>query len=87
MESLKEFKKKYKKITKRVSKKGEEVYQKIKDELEKEHKGKFIIIEPESGEYFIGDDKLNLVKMACKKFPDKIFKMRKIGYRASGFLR
>lgn len=87
MESLKEFKKKYGKISKAVSKRGDRIYQQIKDKLEKDYKGKFIIIEPDSGEYFVGDDELELVKIASKKFPDKIFNMKKVGYRAAGFLR
>jgi len=87
MEKFEEFKIKYRKISESVSQKGNEIYQKIKDNLEKDYKGKYIIIEPESEEYIIGDDKLELVKKARQKFPDKIFNVKRIGYKVSGYLR
>ena len=34
--------------------KGDEIYKKIKDKLEPEHKGEFIAIEVDTGDYFVG---------------------------------
>jgi hypothetical protein len=40
---------------KELAAKGEAVYERMKEQLEKEHYGKFIAIEPESGDYEIAD--------------------------------
>ena len=87
MAELAEIKKRYGKLTENVLSKGEEIYLRLKDDLERENKGRYIVMEPETGEYFIGDDELQLIKTARQKFPDKIFRIKKIGHKAAGFLR
>lgn len=65
-----------------LARKGETIYQKVKDELEKEKQGKFAAIEVESGKYFIGDNQLEAFEKAKKHFPKKIFYFVKIGFPA-----
>ena len=63
-------------------KKGDEVYQRLRRQLESQHKGKVIAIEPESGEYFLGADVLGVLQKAKKRFPQKIFHILRVGYPA-----
>lgn len=63
-------------------KKGDEVYQRLKPQLERQHEGKVIAIEPESGEYFLGADVLGALQKAEKRFPQKIFHILRVGYPA-----
>ena len=60
--------------------KGEQVYQKFKDSLEEEYKGKIAAIEIESEEYFLGDTEHEALEKAKQKHPEKIFYIVRIGY-------
>jgi len=66
-------------------KKAEEVYSKIKHTL-KSQEGKFIVIEPESGDYFVGDTDLEAYKAAKQKYPHKETYMMRIGFKAAYFI-
>ncbi len=69
--------------TQEIARKGEEIYQKeLKEKLEKEYIGKFVAIEVESGEYFLGETQMEATTKARKKFPDKITYLVKIGFPA-----
>ncbi len=63
--------------------KGEEIYRKIRDKLEPEHKGEFVAIEVGSGEYFLGKSPQIADGKASEKYPDKIFYLVRIGRRAA----
>lgn len=63
-----------------LSEKGKEIYQNLKATLEPEHKGEYLVIEVESGDYFIGRTIEEAGKKARRKYPDKIFHLIKIGY-------
>lgn len=66
----------------RIVQKGKEIYQSLLPDLEKSHKGHYIIIDVDSGDYLI--DKISArarVRMQ-KKYPDTIFFAAKIGYPA-----
>lgn len=52
----------------------------MKATLEPEHKGEYLVIEVESGDYFIGRTIEEAGKKARRKYPDKIFHLIKIGY-------
>lgn len=63
-----------------VIKKGEAIYfSRLKDELEPTHSGETVVIEVDSGEYFINKDVLVAVNEARAKFPDKLFYIATIG--------
>jgi hypothetical protein len=66
---------------KTFSEKAHQVYDKIKDELIQEYKGKIVAIEPESGDYFIGDTKMEAGMQAKIKYPDKLFYFFKVGFK------
>ncbi|HID31106.1 MAG TPA: hypothetical protein EYP19_14060 [Desulfobacterales bacterium] len=65
---------------KEIGQKGRERFRAISKDLEKEHFGKAVAIEVESGDYFIGETGVEATKKARKKYPDRIFYLAKIGY-------
>jgi len=64
------------------SAKAQDIYKQIKGQLEIKHKEKFVAIEPDSGDYFLGNDQMGAVSKAKEKHPDKIFYLIKIGHEA-----
>ena len=66
-----------------ISKKGKEFFQKLDPELREQYFGKFIAIDADSGDYFIGDTSIDADKKARAKYPGKVFYVGRIGYRAA----
>lgn len=67
---------------KRLSSKGERVYRRLLRHLIPKYKGRIIAIEPDSGKYFIGRDELKVALKAMKAFPNRLFRVFRIGYPA-----
>ena len=67
----------------KIGEKGRELFKKISEELERDYRGKFVAIEVESGDYFIGDTIIEADRKAKEGHPDKVFFLGKIGYRAA----
>jgi hypothetical protein len=51
--------------------------------LEPQHLNRFVAIEPESGEYFLGDTFDEAVKSARTKYPSRLSHTIRIGHRAA----
>lgn len=51
--------------------------------LEEQHRNRFVAIEPESGEYFLGDTFDEAVKSARAKHPSRLSHTIRIGHRAA----
>ena len=51
--------------------------------LEPQHRNRFVAIEPESGEYFLGDTFDEAVKSARAKHPSRLSHTIRIGHRAA----
>ena len=63
-----------------VEKKVQELYkQKLRDKLETESLGKYIAIDVETEEYFLGESLEDALNKAKEKYPNKIFHSIKIG--------
>ncbi len=62
---------------------GKKVYEKIKDQYEPKNNGKYLAIEPESGEAFMHDDAAYAMIKAQKKYPKRLFFVLKIGCEAA----
>jgi hypothetical protein len=61
---------------------GEEIYaRKLKAKLEPKHIGKIVVIEVESGKYFVGNNMDEAMDKAEAKFPDKVFYIKRIGFK------
>jgi len=63
-----------------ISTKGQRILEAVLEELEEEHFGRFIAIEVDSGEYFIGDTAIEATRKARVKHPSKVFFLGRIGY-------
>lgn len=69
--------------TQEFAQKGEEIYGKMKDKLEKKYYGKFVAIEIGSGKYFIGDEQTDAIKKAKDKFPKSVFYIARPGFKGA----
>ncbi|MEW6126290.1 MAG: hypothetical protein AB1757_04435 [Acidobacteriota bacterium] len=54
----------------------------LKSQLEPEHHGRFVAIEPDSGRYFPGDTLPEAVHAGRAAMPGKQFYLNRIGFRA-----
>lgn len=64
----------------RIADEGRKIYEKIKDEYDPKEKGKFLAIDIESSDVFLGETSSEALLKAKEKHPDKIFYVLKIGY-------
>lgn len=62
-----------------VIKRAVEIYEGLKAQLEPAQNGRYVAIEVESGEHFLGDTREEAVKLSKAKYPDRITFTRKIG--------
>jgi len=69
-----------------LTEKGEAIYDKIRNEVEKKFQGLFIAIEADSGDYAIAESPLEAVDKAREKHPESIFYVKRIGYRVARIL-
>lgn len=59
------------------------IYEKLKEDLEKNHWGEYVVINPNNGDYFVGSDRSEVLAVARAKYPNVLFFSHRIGYRAS----
>jgi len=62
--------------------KAKAIYQQLRSQLEAEHKGEIVAIEPESGDFFLGANVIEAVLKGREKHPDRVFHSIRIGYPA-----
>ena len=65
-----------------LSQKAEAFYEPLRANLEKEHRGEFITIHPENGNYTIRSRRFDAVHEMRAKYPNVLFYTKRIGYRA-----
>jgi len=82
-EVLKRLKSKAKYTTKELCSKGEKIYAKIKEKLEPTLNNKFVAIEVDSGDYFIGNDAIEAADKARERYPGSVFFLVRIGHPAA----
>ncbi|MBA7556693.1 hypothetical protein ES705_49409 [subsurface metagenome] len=82
-EALKRLKSKARYTTKELCSKGEKIYGEIKEKLEPTLNNKFVAIEVDSGDYFIGNDAIEATNKARGKYPSSVFFLARIGYPAA----
>ncbi len=56
-----------------IARKGKDLFQKLDAQLRETYFGKFVAIDADSGEYFIGDTTMEADKKARAKYPGKVF--------------
>ena len=70
--------------TKSVIERAKRIYdEQLRAVLEPEHRNRFVAIEPESGEYFLGDTFDEAVRSARAKHPSRLSHTIRIGHRAA----
>lgn len=70
--------------SRQVIRKAKELYERnLKHDLETTQRDKFVAIEPESGDYFVGDTLDDAVKLARNKHPGKLSHTIRVGHRAA----
>ena len=62
-----------------ISRKGQEIYQSKKLEYEPTHNGKFLAIETETKELYLGETSAEAMEKARQTNPGKVFYVVKIG--------
>lgn len=62
-----------------LSQKGMAIYQKISGKMEEKNLGKYLAIEVESEQYFLGETMIEAMAKAKERFPDKLFYFVRIG--------
>jgi hypothetical protein len=66
-----------------ISKKGRQIFEALSPELTVEHRGQFIAIDADSGDYFMGETGIEATRKAQATYPGKIFFLGRIGYRTA----
>jgi hypothetical protein len=66
-----------------IFRKGRDLFQKLDAELREKYSGKFIAIEVDSGDYFLGERGIDASRQGKEKYPDKLFYVGRIGHRAA----
>ena len=69
-----------------IVEKGTKIYERIKKKYEPKHIGKFLAIDPESGDAYLGKDTVQAVEKGRKAHPETVFFLVKIGYSAAEIL-
>ena len=66
--------------------KANKLFEKISKELTAKHKGKIVAIDTDTGSYFVGDSEIDAYQKAIKKYPDKKFIFKRIGFDSTYFV-
>jgi len=70
--------------TKSVISRAKEIYeQRLRNNLEANHKDHFVAIEPDSGDFFLGETFDEAVKLARSKYPSTLSHTIRIGHAAA----
>lgn len=70
----------------RIAEEGAKIYEKIKNQYEPEHNGKFLAIDIDTERVFLGNTNSEAVEAARKSCPNKVFYVVKIGSAAADIL-
>ena len=70
--------------TSAVIERAKRIYvERLQAAIEPQHQGRFVAIEPESGDYFLGDTFDEAVRAARVRHPDRPSHTVRVGYRAA----
>jgi len=62
------------------------LFEQINKELSSKYKGKIVALDIDSGSYFIGNSELDAYKKAIKKYPNRQFVFKRIGFDSTHFV-
>lgn len=64
----------------KIADEGEKIYQKVKIQYEPQEKGKFLAIDIETENLYLGTTSAEALELARQQHPDKVFYVVKIGF-------
>lgn len=64
----------------RIAEEGARIYEKIKINYDPKEKGKFLAIDIDSGEAYLGNTSAEALELAREHHPNKVFYVVKIGF-------
>lgn len=64
----------------KIAEEGSRIYKEIKDKYDPKEVGKFLAINPDNGDVFLGDTSAEALVQASKKYPKNVFFVQKIGF-------
>lgn len=65
---------------------ADSMFKKLDEKLSPKFRGKIIALDTETGDYFIGNSELEAYKNAVKKYPNKQFVYKRIGFHSTHFV-
>lgn len=67
-----------------IASRGEEIYEReIRDKVEPEHIGEFLVVDIETGRYTLDPDHLAALKRAMAEIPNGVRYVKRVGFRAA----
>ena len=67
-----------------IAEKAKQIYEeKLRERLESSDHGRFVCIEPESGDFFLGDTFDDAVNQAIDVYPDRLTHTLRVGHAAA----
>jgi len=69
--------------TRSVIERSKKIYEQHRESLEAEHRDRYVAIEPQSGEIFLGDTFDDAVKAARTEYPSRLSHTIRIGHEAA----
>lgn len=74
--------------SKSLAEKGQETYDRaLKHVLEPAYVGKFVAVEVDSEDYFLGSTPIEAINKGKQKYPSKVFFVARVGHRAAFLLK
>ena len=64
----------------KIAKDGFRLYEEVRSRYEPEYMGKYLAIEVDSGDVYLGNTGVEAIFLAKQKYPEKIFYLVKIGF-------
>jgi len=67
-----------------IARRGQEYYDRfLRAKLEPEHKGKYLVLDIDTGDYELDADEMTAIDRARAKHPHSVFYILRVGYRAA----
>lgn len=66
-----------------ISAKGQQILEALPADVRQRHEGKFVAIDVESGDSFVGTSALEATRKAQQTHPNKVFFLGRVGYRTA----
>jgi hypothetical protein len=67
-----------------LARRGQAYYDEhLRERLEPEHNGEYLVLDVESGEYEMDADEMRAIQRARARHPDRLFYVLRVGHRAA----